>query len=319
MDESFSQSLLRCGADLEAAALRYFQEELRRELRREPAANDQATFLRDEAAAALPCLRAVMPKGAYAEDALENIDPEGLLDAVGRLAGNYINYDAARAHDDFTAVLAQLREDLKSAGGAEARRNLLELLVSRGMVDQLLRSLILSDVRQAIADLPNEDQLPADVVAALVRPEVLEAAVSGEKITEFRPLLVKEILGPVLLEGASLKDPGPAAAKILLREKIGQALLDSEAFGDALTRHVVQTQIDAKTSVLSRFFGRTFLGYSSFDWDTARQTEAGQKAEAYLREMVLRPKFLGETLSPEETQRRRDEASRLIQESLKKP
>jgi hypothetical protein len=76
----------------------------------------------------------------------------------------------------------------------------------------------------------------------------------------------------------------------------------------------VQKQIDTETSGITGWFGSWVYSY---DWSELRKSENGRKAEAYVKENVIKPMVLGQELDPAEMKRRRAQAAALVTQAVK--
>lgn len=319
-DAAFVAALKDCGDQLENAGIDFVQERLAGWLSKErtPAA---AAPLSDVLVTALPCLDAVIPGKAVNEQALNNIDPEGILESVAKFAGSYINYDAQRAGQDFDKVLRQLIADLEAAGPVGARQKLLDLLVKEGMVDQFLKSMVRAEIVKKLGALAPEDRLSPRLEALLTSNETLDAAMTPELMARFRPFMADKLLKPLLIEGKSLNAPEQRAARKALENQVAESLLDTAQFGEALVRGSIEQNVRNQSSgfMTPVTWALTKLGTHNFDWDAVRATPAGAAAEAYVKDQVIRPMVLGEELTPDQLASRRAEAKRLVMEAVKIP
>jgi hypothetical protein len=315
-DAAFMQALRDCGSKLEAAGKGLVGASLDQWLK-SPEATPQEAKLREEIAEVLPCMDGLLPPSPVEEAALSHLQPEGMLEAVSKVVGDYINYDAGKADGDFDEILDKVLADMEAAGSVESRRKLFDLLIKRGMVDQLLKSMIRSEVKKSIDKLPPEDQLSPELQAVLLDKKTLEAALTPELMEKFRPFMAEKLLTPLLIEGKSLSDPAQKASLKELEKQVAEALLDSPAFGAKLVSGTVQKQIDEETKgTLSRWFARNLMGYS-YDWEEIRSTEGAKQAETYILNQIVRPLILGQNVAQDEMKRRREEAGRLVTQAVK--
>lgn len=314
--DDFIRQLEACGATLEAGGIALVQQHLSVRMER-PGESKEEQRIKAEIAIVMPCLDDLLPQSPMKEFAISQIDPEGLLLPIARMIADYVNFDSENADKDFNSILKQLERDLAAAGPKEARVRLLDLLLSSGMLDRMLRSMALSEVRKSLDELPAEDKLPEALKKVLLDKLTIESALNSEAMDKIRPLLTEKILKPVLIDGRSLTDPAQKAAIKILEAEIAGALLDSSQFGSSLVSGAVQKQIDAESrGSLSRWLF-TKVGFS-YDWDKLRQTEAGRQAEKYVKEQMIRPRITGVNLSADEMAKRKKEAARLIKEAVKK-
>ncbi|RZA09305.1 MAG: hypothetical protein EOP11_02155 [Proteobacteria bacterium] len=317
VDDAFVKSTNACADSLEATGVGFSQRYLKNLLLK-TRQSEKAANLSLQAALIVPCLDAIAVQKPFDENFLQKYDPEGTFEIMAKMVGDYINYDADKAGDDYETVMAQVLEDLKSAGPVEARRNLLSTLVKRGMVDQLLKSMIRAEIRKSLSELPAKERLPDEVIDQLLSRELLDKALSGPKMAEFRAHMAEKILQPVLLEGKSMKAPAQAEAIRKMKNDVADALLSSVDFGDLLIKSVVQKQIDNQAGwAITKWFAARFTGLRTLYWSEVRGTPKALAAEAFVREKLLKPRFTGERLSEEENEARATEASALVKEALK--
>lgn len=311
-DAAFMRALKECGEKMEAKGITFAQKNLGA-LLAAPAADPTEILLRNTAANAIPCLGPILPPGPVNEEALQKIRPEGILQSVAKAIGDYINYDARTAGKHFDQVLERIMTDLAAAGPAEARNNLLDLLVKGGMTDQLLKSMVQAQVRQTLADLPAEEQLSPQLRNLLMDPATLDAALPEEVMAKLRPFMLDHLLKPLLIEGKTLIDPGLKASMQQLEKQVSMILLDSRAFGDRLVAGAVQQQIDTETSGITGWFGSWMYSY---DWNQLRETPNGRVAEAYVKDNIVRPIVTGQQQSPEEIRAHRARAAALVKRAV---
>ena len=318
IDAELRSKVNDCSKDTEARGVAFSQEYLKERLLK-PGQNAIQRKVASDLAEIIPCLNGVTPQKPFDERFMWFFDPEGTFDIMAKLAGDYINYDAEKAGDDYLSVIKKLVIDLEAAGPLEARKRLLTSITQRGMVDQLLKSMIRAEIKKSLDNLPAGEQLPAEIKAKLLDRATLDKIMSPEMMARFRPFMAEKILSPVLIDGKSMKAGPQAAAISVLKTQIADALLESKDFGDVLVTGALQQQIDKKASNgVTKWLATKFLGYSTLYWDQVRSSPKGKAAEEYLRNQVLKPQFLGLPLTAEERVARTREASRLVEEALKK-
>ena len=317
VDAAFIRGTETCAKELEGKGVALSQEYLKNLLvkgRDTP----KETALALDTARVVPCLDAIAVQKPFDEKFLERYDPEGTFEIMAKMAGDYINYDAEKAGDDYESVMAQIVTDLQAAGPAAARKKLLTTLIERGMVDQLLKSMIRAEVKKKLDELPDSDRPPAEVAEILLSKALLDKVLAGPAMEKFRPFMAEKILTPLLLEGKSMKAPAQAEAIRLLKNQVADALLESPDFGGLLLQSTVQKKIDSEANwKVTKWLAMKFKGYRTLYWSEARDSEAGKAAESYIREKVIRPQFQGEEMSAEEKAARLKEADRLVKEALK--
>lgn len=312
-DAPFLKALKECGEKMEAQGISFAQRNLS-ELLDAPGTSALGIELRQDAANAIPCLGPILPSGPVNEEALQKIRPEGILQAVAKAIGDYIDYDVKTADKHFDEVLGRIITDLEAAGPIRARRNLLDLLIKGGMTDQLLKSMVRAQVRKALAGLPAEERLSAELQNTLMDPATLDAALPEAVLAQLRPFMADNLLKPLLIDGKTLNDPQLKAKMKELEQKVALVLLDSQAFGDRLVAGAVQQQINTETSGVTGWFGSWIYSY---DWNQLRETPDGRVAEAYVRDNIVKPIVTGQRLPPEEIRAHRTQAAALVKRAVK--
>ena len=131
-----------------------------------------------------------------------------------------------------------------------------------------------------------------------------------------RPLLVKTVLEPILVQGKSMNSPELKTAQKILKRDIAEVMLKHQEFGEMLMDSFVQQGID-NTGGITRFFGELWYGKKAFQWSHVKNTTHGIAAATYIREQILRPKFLGEEIHEEEMKRRLNRANELVRTAVK--
>jgi hypothetical protein len=315
IDSSLMSAVESCTKNLQENAIAFLQKRIENWMDK---TGDSPEVLRvkRQMSIAMPCFDAIVPSSPYREG-VDNIDPDGILQELSKIIGEYISYDAKRADSDLTAVLAQLAKDLEAAGSLDARRNLIQLMAKQGVLDQLLKSFIRAEVRDTLTKLPAAQRLPPAVERKLLESATFDKVFAGAAMERLRPLLAKTILEPLLVDGKSLSSPELQAAQNVLKKDVGENLLKHPEFGQLLLDSFVQQGID-QTGGVEKFFGKLWYGRKAFQWSHVKTTTHGIAAETYIRDQILRPKFMGEQLSEQEFKRRLDRANELVRTAVKK-
>lgn len=161
---------------------------------------------------------------------LANIDPESVEAELLKLIGGFVSYDLKQAKDKYESVLTQVSEDLKAAGPEQARRRLLGELVKGGMADQLLKSMIRTEIEKAVKSLPADRRPSSELEKSLLDRGTLDRLLDAQLMDKARPLLTAGVLEPVLLEGQTLRSSAVLRSLRSVREIGVQALLVDPAF-----------------------------------------------------------------------------------------
>ncbi|MCM2276580.1 MAG: hypothetical protein NDJ89_00710 [Oligoflexia bacterium] len=267
-------------------------------------------------ARAIPCLDGLTADQPAEDIADAGVDAEGLLEAMVRMIKDYVDYDAKKAELDVQAVLKQLWADLATLPAGETRKKLLELLVKRGVLDQVIKGIVRGNVREAFDSLPPGDRLAEDVRSRLLEPANFERIFAGEAGGGLSRKILDGIVRPAVLEGKSMSDPAVAQALAEVRQSVAEALIESPHFGTVLIASGVQKELDTMNGV-TRTVARMLYGREALKWSEVRRTTDGQEAERYIREMILRPKALGLQLSESEEKKRLEGAKGRVTKAVK--
>ena len=93
-------------------------------------------------------------------------------------------------------------------------------------------------------------------------------------------------------------------------------LVDAPSFGEKVIIIGIQKQISEMNGV-KKFFAKALYGENALDWEKVRTSTDGKKAEMYIKEKVLIPKFKGTTIDEIEQQRIYTEAESLVTKAVK--
>jgi len=236
IDQRFLDALGECGLKLTEASLEFLLNNLRAapsdsdQPKRRPAIavetpDPKGKELAEMMARTMLCLNGQLSPGN--ESGLQNIEPESVEAELLQIIGAYVSYALAAANGKFELVLQKVGEDLKSAGPESARRKLLEELVVGGMVDQLLKSMIRSEIDRGLKLLPDDKRPSGDFSKALLDKTNLDKALTLEVMDKVRPLVLNGILEPILLEGRSLKSSPVLKSLRSLKQQSLEALYNS--------------------------------------------------------------------------------------------
>lgn len=314
LDSAFMDSLDGCSKRLEEDLVGLLQTQFISEMQKNK--SGKAADLSLDLAMAVPCFGDLLP-GNPIESAIVALDPASFLEDFTKLIGDFINYDVDKAGLDYQAVLSQLAKDMEAAGPVEARNKLMKLLIERGMVDRLLKSMVRARVVENLKTIPKEDKLTPELEAQLLNKETIEKAMSPEVLNELRPIITEKVLKPLLIQGKGMNDAGISAAMRMLEAKVMNKLIESPHFGDLIAQSKIQQSIDSSTNMFTRFTGWMFAGYKTFTWSEARTKPAGKAAEEYLKQQIIRPRLDGQTIP--DYPARMKKVEEMVREALKKP
>jgi len=165
--------------------------------------------------------------------AFNNLEPANLENKLLKLVGTSVNNEAKSARSQFQKMLDQVSADLKAAGPAAARRKLLGILVQNGMVDQLIKGMLKSDLEKSLAALPADKKLSPAITAKLTSTATLDSALSDDVMAKLRPEMGAGVLSPVLVDGQSLQSTAVLRAFSAVRSEALESLVASLGTDDA--------------------------------------------------------------------------------------
>jgi hypothetical protein len=314
LDQALLKAVSLCSQTLQDQSVAFIQERARAWMQSK---NDNASVrgVKDEIAQMIPCLAAMLPSTPMQESPMAAANPQGMLKILAGTIGDYINYDADHAQSSIENLVLQVAQDLSSAGPAAAREDLVKMLSDQGMLDQLAKALVLKEIQSAIGSTSATDRPSAPVRSQLLSKANLDRILSPAALAGLRPVVAEKILKPMLLNGQSLNSPQLQAAKNQLKQELAGLLLRSPYFGGAIVKDGVQRQLSQQDG-LTTFFANLLYGSNALDWNRVRQSPKGQIAEAFIRDQILKPRFLGTQLSPAEDASRRKQAEDLIKSAI---
>lgn len=271
--------------------------------------------IKDAFATFLPCLSVLLPASPYTPVLEKNID--SIMKPVAKLLAQYIEYNPENAEQTLLGVLSKLRVDLGDATQThQAKVEILNFIYREGTLDQFLKSFIKGEVTEAFKNVSSKD-IPEDLKSAMLERSNFEKIFNTPEGEKMKENIYHNILKPLLLENKDLKTPEMQALVGGLQNQVVKILIDAPTFGKAAIKVNVQSQINAMNG-LKKFVAKAIYGKDSLDWDKVRQTAEGQKAEAYITEKILGPKFAGTTVSASEMKKINAEAEKLVTEAVKK-
>lgn len=276
---------------------------------------DAATIMvKNEFANFIPCLGGLMPASPYSQRLQQNVD--SVLKPVAVLLAQYIEYspeDAKRSLDD---IIKKLSTDLKDvATNPESRKELIETLYQNGTLDQFLKSMVRGQVKASLDQTP-EAELPQELRTQLMKKENFDTIFASEEGQKIKEMVMEKILKPLLLEQASMSSPLMTAGMDVVKDRVIKMLVYSPNFGEQIIKSSVQSKINDMGGI-TRFFAKAIYGKSSLDWEKVRTSTEGKKAEAFIRDNVLLPKFKGETMAKDDEKKIMAEAEKLVTNAVK--
>lgn len=271
--------------------------------------------VKNEFSSILPCLSPLLPPSPFNQSLKENVD--SALKPVAILISQYIDYSPENAKSNLNDIIANLSENFRSNGGTEkAKSEIIDLLYKNGALDQFIKAMVRGKVRDSFATIDEKD-LPKSVRDQLISRENFDTIFNSAEGKNIKDYVLENMLKPILLKGDSLTSPTMADSFTQVNGKVVKLLVGSPHFGDIIIKSGVQQQIDSMGG-LSHFIAKIAYGSDSLNWDKVRETDAGKKAEEYIRQNVLLPKFSATTISPEEEKSVSIEAQNLVKTAVKK-
>jgi hypothetical protein len=314
MEDGLTEKLSICTTDLEKYALGLVRQNLNNWMSTEQ--KDATTIaVKNEFAGIIPCLSVLLPSSPYSQSLQNNTD--SVLKPVAALMAQYIEYSPENARLSLKEIISRLARDLNETGGTDkAKAGLLDLLYQNGALDQFIKSMVRGKVKDAFTTLSDND-LPKELREMLITKENFDTIFDSADGKSIRDFVHENILKPALIDGADMNNPVLKTNLEQVNNKVVKMLIMSPRFGDQIVKSGIQKQID-NMSFLTKTFAKVLYGKDNLVWEKVRTSEAGQAAEAFIKEKVLMPKFTGTMLSPEEEKKMNDEAERLVTEAVKK-
>ncbi|MFA6238334.1 MAG: hypothetical protein WC635_13455 [Bacteriovorax sp.] len=276
---------------------------------------DRATQkVKIEFASFFPCLSALIPASPYSEKLDDNV--QSILKPVALLMAQYIEYSPENAKRTLDEISKKLATDLKDvASNPTSRKELIDLLYSNGALDQFLKSMVRSQVKESFDAMP-ESELPKALRTALLSKENFDKIFATEEGKAIKDMVMEKILKPVLMDQADLNSPLMSAGMDSIKDRVTKMLVFSPNFGDQIIKTSVQGKINDMGGI-SKFFAKVIYGKGSLDWEKVRLTSKGKEAEEFIRENILLPKFKGQAISAEQEKKDNEESERLVTAAVK--
>jgi hypothetical protein len=314
MEEGITEKIGVCTKELEGRALGLVKRNLNDWMSSEQ--KDAVSIsVKDEFSSILPCLSALLPASPYDPKLQRNT--ESLLKPIAALVAGYIDYSPENARISLREIIAKLARDIKETGGTDkSKEGLLDLLYQNGALDQFIKSMVRGKVKDAFSTLSEKD-LPRKVRDQLITKENFDDIFNTPEGKAIKDYVHNTILKPMLIDGADMKSPAVNESLEQVNNKVVKMLVASPKFGDVIVKSGVQQQIDDMNG-FTKFFAKVLYGKDSLNWEKVRLSENGIKAEAYIKEHILMPKFAGTVVSPEDEKRYSAEAEKLVSEAVKK-
>ena len=311
-DEAFERDSKRCRDDLQNGAVALLQSQIKDWIGR-PNDSPNAKMLKERISFTIPCLDKVLPSSPLEEKALQNIDSEGMLENITKLLGNMIDDDLEGAGLDLDAVLKSLVEDMHNAIKTDTiRKKLVANLVDKHLLDKLMITIVRNNVAEGLAKLAPQDRLPPLLFDQLVARKNIASIFSGATMDRIRPIIAKQLIEPMLVQGKSMKSPELEAANHLLKVKAVEELVNAPTFGDLIVRNAIQSSIQKTINGLEikkRIVATIIL---DSDWEKYRHSNKGIEAETYIKQNLMMPEFSGEEVPPQEKANRKAKAEKLV-------
>ncbi|MBY0414475.1 MAG: hypothetical protein K2Q18_09930, partial [Bdellovibrionales bacterium] len=127
---------------------------------------------------------------------------------------------------------------------------------------------------------------------------------------------MNKLLRPVLIENKDMQDVAFKTNMENIKEQVVKLLLYSPKFGDQVIKLGVQHQMDSMNGI-TKFFAKALYGGDSLQWEKVRMTKDGKKAEEFIRDNVLLPKFKGIEQTTAEKKKINAEAEKLVKKAVK--
>ena len=276
---------------------------------------DAATLMiKREFSTFLPCLSALLPSSPYTQQMQQNIDSS--VKPLAILLSHYIEYNPENAKHTLDGIIKNLSVDLNDvAKTKKAKQDLLDFLYQSGGLDQFLKAIVRGTVKDSLAGISEKD-VPMELRDVLLKKENFEEIFNTPEGSRIKDTVMEKILKPALVDGADMSGPGFKANMDAIKDNVVKLLIDAPSFGEKAIKMSIQNQINEMGGV-TKFFAKTLYGGDALLWEKVRLTEDGKKAEAYIKQYVLEPKFKGTVQTDEEKKKAMKEAEKLVTKAVK--
>jgi hypothetical protein len=271
-------------------------------------------MIKQEFANFLPCLSALIPASPYTPQLQKNV--ESSVKPLAILLSHYIEYNPENAQQTLQGIITKLSVDLTDVAQTDkAKRELLDFLYQSGALDQFIKAIVRGTVQDALTNVSEKD-VPRDLREILLRKENFEEIFNSPDGSKIKDVVLEKILRPTLLNNESTQSPAYVANMQAIKDNVVKLLLNAPSFGEQAIKLSIQNRINDMGGV-TKFVAKTIYGANALDWEKVRLTEEGKKAEAYIKDYMLMPKFKGVHQTPAETKKINDEAEKLVKKAVK--
>nr|BDT27197.1 hypothetical protein BHI3_06630 [Bacteriovorax sp. HI3] len=276
---------------------------------------DAATvMIKREFSTFLPCLSALLPASPYTQQMQQNIDSS--VKPLAILLSHYIEYNPENAKHSLDGIIKNLSVDLNDvAKSKKAKQDLLDFLYQSGGLDQFIKAMVRGTVKDSLAGISDKD-VPMELRDVLLKKENFEEIFNTPEGSKIKDAVMEKLLKPALVDGADMSGSGFKANMDAIKDNVVKLLIDAPSFGEKAIKMSIQNQINEMNGV-TKFFAKVLYGGESLQWEKVRLTEDGKKAEAYIKEHVLEPKFKGTIQTDEEKKKAMKEAEKLVTKAVK--
>lgn len=314
MADGFMEKLAICTKGLEQKTIGFVKSVVNNWMNESESNDKVSKQLKDEFSLFLPCLGAVLPGEPWSEDNDKQVD--SMLKPVAILLGQYIDYDINVAGKTLQEITAQLAKDLSEQGPDKAKTGIVDLLAKNGALDQLLKTMVRSNVVDAFKAIPDKE-IPASLKEDLTKRETINAIFEGEFGKRLKEKTLNSIIKPALLQGADLSGPALTKAQDDIKNDVVVELVNSSRFGTKLVDYSIEKSLK-ETGWFTKFVGKALYSKDAFVWSNLKTTPSGQAAEKFIKDNVLMPKFQGKKMDPAEEKKLMDQAEEMVTQAVKK-
>ena len=273
--------------------------------------NVASTTFKNELANIIPCLSSLLPTTPYDPKVAAMTD--SVLKPISQMLAKYIEYSPENAQRSLLEIINKLSTDLKDVEtNIDSRKSLIDILYTNGTLDQFLKSMVNSQVKEAF-DKISETDLPKSLRTTLLSNTNFDKIFASDEGQKLKVFVVENILKPVLVNQAGLDSPVIVAGMAAVKDRVIKMLVNSSDFGQLIINSNVQSSIDKKG-----FFSKAYVvaTFGSLDWKKVRVSSKGQAAEKYIKENILLPIIQGEALTEKEQNLRKAEAEKLVKQAM---
>lgn len=270
---------------------------------------------KDEFSSFLPCLGAALPGGEPWSE-MDDKKVDSLLKPAAILLGQYIDYDINVAKKSLSEIIDAIAKQLRAGDTDKAKKEAIELLEKNGALDQLLKTMVRSNVVDAFKGI-SDKEVPLELKDELTRRETINAIFEGEFGKKLRAKTMEKVILPAIIQGRELSSPELTRAQDEIKDDVIVELVNSPRFGTKLVDYAIEKQL-SETGWFTKFVGKALYSGDAFVWGNLKTTPSGKNAEQFIKQHILIPRFKGQKIDLSEERKIMEKAESLVTLAVKR-